>query len=323
MAIRQSLVAVGVSLWSVQAGAQLAEPMHVRNLNPLVAVFGLPAWDTVPIGTRFGAAAEVANHYRFSVADNNDVLMLDGETVRTNLSFTHGFASGWSLGVEVPYYHVGGGVLDDLIDGWHSWFNMPDGGRNARPEGAFLYRFAERFSPFFLLTEPQSGLGDTQLKFARLIGRDQGFVVQATVKLATGDEAMLAGSGSEDAAVTLLRTRPLLARKRAAGYYWGVGLVYAGEPELISFDSNSWVPTGIVGGGWQVLPKWGLKGQIDVHGAFYDSPLEEIGETAIQATVGAWRRTGERGTLELSVVEDLAVSTAPDVVIQVAASWQW
>ena len=50
------------------AGAQLAEPLHVRNLNPLVAVFGLPAWDTVPIGTRFGVTAEVANHYRFSLA---------------------------------------------------------------------------------------------------------------------------------------------------------------------------------------------------------------------------------------------------------------
>ena len=41
--------------------------VHVRNLNPLVAVFGLPAWDTVPIGTRFGVTAEVANHYRFSL----------------------------------------------------------------------------------------------------------------------------------------------------------------------------------------------------------------------------------------------------------------
>ncbi len=249
--------------------------------------------------------------------------MLDGETVRTNLAFTHGFASGWSLGVEVPHYRVGGGVLDDLIDGWHSAFNLPDGGRNARPEGEFLYRVGNRPMPSLVLTEPDSGIGDTQLKFARLIGRDQGFVVQASVKLPTGDEDILAGSGSSDWSVTLLRTRPLLARQRAAGYFWGVGLVRAGDPHRIDFDAHTWVPTGIVGGGWQVWPKWGLKGQLDVHGAFFDSPLEEIGETAIQATISAWRRTGERGTLELAVVEDLAVSTAPDVVVQVAATWQW
>jgi hypothetical protein len=66
-----------------------------------------------------------------------------------------------------------------------------------------------------------------------------------------------------------------------------------------------------------------LKGQLDVHGAFFDSPLEEIGEPAIQATLSAWRRMGERGTIEFAVVEDLAVSASPDVVLQVAAAWQW
>ncbi len=322
MTLVKTMLAVIAALWSAVAAAQLAEPLHVRNLNPLVAVFGLPAWDTVPIGTRLGVTAEVANHYRFSVV-GDDLLMLDGETVRTNVSFTHGFASGWSLGVELPYYRVGGGVLDDIIDGWQSTFGLPDGGRNARPEGEFLFRFGDRAAPGFLLMQPQSGIGDTQLKFARLIGADQGFVVQASVKLPTGDEDMLAGSGSGDWSVTVLRTRPLLARKRAAGYFWGAGLVRAGDPHRIGFETETWVATGVVGGSWQVLPKFGLKGQIDVHGAFYETPLEELGEPAIQATLSAWRRTGERGTLEFAVVEDLNVSTAPDVVLQVAASWQW
>lgn len=310
------------TFWCVSASAQLAEPLHIRNLNPLVAIFGLPAWDTVPLGTRFGVTGEVANHYRFSLADN-DRLMLDGETMRTTLALTHGFAGGWSLGVELPYYRVGGGVLDDLIDGWHSAFGLPDGGRNARPEGELLFRFGDPLAPSFDLTEPQSGIGDAQLKLARLIGPEQGFVVQASVKLPTGDESMLAGSGSGDWSVTLLRTRPLLARRRAAGYYWGVGLVRAGDPDLIPFDAETWVPTAVVGGSWQVWPNFGLKGQLDVHGAFYDSPLEEIGDTAIQATLGAWRRMGQRGQIEFAVVEDLNVSTAPDVVLQVAVAWQW
>lgn len=322
MRIVKALVGVSVALWAAAAGAQLAEPVHVRNLNPLVSIFGLPAWDTVPIGTKFGVTAEVANHYRFSLA-GNERLMLDGETVRTNFAFTHGFASGWSLGVEVPYYRVSGGFLDDAIDSWHSAFGMPDGGRNARPENEFLFAFGEPLAPSFVLTEPQSGVGDTQVKFARLIGGDQGFVVQAAFKLPTGDETMLAGSGSSDWSVTLLRTRPLLARKRAAGYYWGVGFLRAGDPEVVDFDANTWVPTGIIGGSWQLLPEFGFKAQVDVHGAFYDSQLEEIGETAIQATFSAWRRMGQRGQIEFAVVEDLNVSTAPDVVLQVATAWQF
>lgn len=305
------------------AHGQLAEPLRVRNLNPLVAVFGLPAWDGVPLGTRFGVTTEVANHYRFSVR-GNDLLMLDGETVRTTLGFSHGFAGGWSLGVEVPYYRVGGGVLDDLIDGWHSAFGMPDGGRNARPEGEFLYRYGDRRqAPRFDLTNPTSGLGDAQLKFARFLGPEQRFVLQAAVELPTGDEDLLAGNGATDWTVTLLRTQPLLGRPRPAGYYWGVGLVRAGDADRIGFDQRTWVPTGVIGGSWQPWPKWGLTGQIDVHGAFFDTPLVELGKTAILATLSAWRRTGQRGQLEFAVVEDLEVSTAPDVVLQVAASWQW
>jgi hypothetical protein len=322
MRIARTIAGASVALSAAAAGAQLAEPVHVRNLNPLVSIFGLPAWDTVPIGTRFGATAEVANHYRFSLQDN-ERLMLDGETVRTNFAFTHGFGSGWSLGVEIPYYRVSGGVLDDVIDGWHSAFGMPDGGRNGRREGELLYAFGDPLEPSFVLTEEQTGIGDTQVKCARLIGRDQGFVVQASIKLPTGDEEMLASSGSSDWSVTLLRTRPLLARKRAAGYYWGVGVLRAGDPDLIPFDAETWIPTGIIGGSWQVLPEFGLKGQIDVHGAFYESQLEEIGETAIQATFSAWRRMGQRGQVEFAVVEDLNVSTSPDIVLQVAAAWQW
>jgi Protein of unknown function (DUF3187) len=322
MTFVRTMLGVTFALWSTLACAQLADPLHVRNLNPLVAVFGLPAWDTVPLGTRFAVTTEVANHFRFS-QQGNEILMLDGETARANLAFTHGFAGGWSLGAEVPYYHVGGGFLDDLIDGWHSFFRMPDGGRNARPEDQLFYLFGNRSLPLFQLMEPQSGLGDTQLKFARLIGKDQGFIVQASVKLPTGEEDMLAGSGSTDWSLTLLRSQPLLARRRAAGYYWGVGVVRAGDPQRIDFDAETWVPTAILGGSWQAWPKFGLKGQLDFHGAFYESPLEEIGETAIEATLGAWRRFGEHGTLDFGIVEDLAVSTAPDVVLQAAVTWQW
>jgi hypothetical protein len=320
--IARTLLGLLGGLAPALAGAQLAEPLHIRNLNPLVAVFGLPAWDTVPLGTRLGVTAEVANHYRFSVR-GDDLLNLDGETFRTNVSLTHGFGGGWSLGVEIPYYRIGGGVLDDVIDGWHSAFGLPDGGRNGRAEGLFLYRYGDSTNPSFLLTEPQSGIGDTQIKFARRFGEDQGFIVQASVKLPTGEEEMLAGSGSGDWSVTLLRSQPLVGRKRPAGYFWGFGLVRAGDPHNIDFDAETWVPTGVVGGSWQPWPKFGLKGQLDVHGAFFDSPLEEIGEPAIQTTLAAWRRIGERGTLEFGVVEALAVSTAPDVVLHVAAVWQW
>ena len=223
--------------------------------------------------------------------------MLDGETVRTNL------VADARVRERLVARRRGAVLPRRRRRARRRHRRLAFGVRHARrrpqraPRGrAPVSRSASRVAPSFVLTEPQSGIGDTQLKFARLIGRDQGFVVQASVKLPTGEEDMLAGSGSGDWSLTLLRTRPLLGAASApAGYFWGVGLVRAGDPHRIDFDAETWVPTGVVGGSWQVLPKFGLKGQLDVHGAFFDSPLEEIGETAIQATLSAWRRMGQRG----------------------------
>jgi len=302
--------------------AQLAEPMQIRNLNPLVAIFGLPAWDTVIPGNRFGASLELANHFEFATI-GSESLALDGETARTTLSFAHGFDRGWMVGVELPLFHIGGGMLDDAIDAWHSTFNLPDGGRNRRPEGELRFVLGHSGHVFYQLDEPKSGLGDVQLKVARGLGADNGFVIEAGLKLATGDEQMLAGSGSSDEWLTLLRTRPLPERRHPAGYYWGVGVVHAGNPVEIEFPAESWVYTGVVGGSWQRWPKFGLKAQLDVHAPFYDSPLEEIGATAVELTFGAWMNRADRARLEFAIVEDVRVNTAPDVVLKIAAHWSW
>lgn len=302
--------------------AQEAEPLRVRNLNPLVSIFGLPAWDTVSSGTRLDATFEIANHYRVSMR-GADRLILDGETDRMTLAFSHGFSGGWSFGAELPYYRVSGGLLDNTIDAWHAAFGLPDGGRDLRPEDQLLFRIGRGGTDFFVLDHGRSGIGDVQVKAAKAIGDERRFVVEVAAKLATGDATMLSGSGSADVAITLLRTQSVSTRKRPAGYYWGVGMVLAGKPDGIAFEANRWVYTGILGGSWRPWPKFGLKAQLDFHGAFFDTPLEEFGAAASLFTFGAWHPIGRRGMLDFAFVEDLRVSTAPDFGLQVAAKWRW
>jgi hypothetical protein len=323
ISIRRVLGMVAVACVATPALAQQeAEPLHVRNLNPLVSIFGLPAWDTVAPGSRLETRAEIASHYRLS-ARGTDRLILDGETDRTTLSFAHGFDGGWSLGAELPYYHVSGGFLDSTIDAWHSAFGLPDGGRDLRPHDQLLFEIGRGGTDFFVLDHARSGIGDVQLKFAKAIGDERRFVVQVAAKLATGDATMLSGSGSTDASITLLRSQPLTVRKRPAGYYWGVGVVLAGTPDGIGFENNRWVYTGILGGSLRPWPKFGLKAQLDFHGAFFDTPLGEFGKTASLFTFGAWHPLGRHGTLDFSILEDTRVGTAPDFGVQVAAKWHW
>ena len=311
-----------LALTALPAAADPATPFPVRNLNPLTAIFGLPVWRALEPGTELALTTELANHYRFSLRGGQR-LILDGETWRTNLALGHTFRERWRVGVELPYYQQSGGVLDNMIDAWHSAFGMPDGGHNARPEGAIEYALADTGGVFFMLDERRRGIGDAQLSVAREIGGDRALTVQASVKLPTGDEDVLAGSGGTDWSLTLFRAARATARSRPAGWFWGVGLLGLGVPDRIEFDTRRTAVVGVVGGGWQLARRLGLKAQLDVHGALYDSPLEEIGDTAIQATFGGWVQLGERGVLDLAVVEDIAVSTAPDVVLHATLRWAW
>ena len=99
--------------------------------------------------------------------------------------------------------------------------------------------------------------------------------------------------------------------------------MHVGDPEVIEFRSESWVYTAILGGSWQRWPRFGLKAQLDVHAPFYESTLEEIGDTAVEATFGAWMQRRKDAQLEFALVEDLRVRTAPDVVLKIAAHWSW
>src|SRR5262245_51203268 len=111
------------------ASAAVAEdlgPFRTTNLNPLLAIVGLPVWAAVPEATTIGSSLETANHYRLSQSSDG-ALLLDGETSRLRVWYEKPLQRRWSLGFDIPVYHQSGGALDDLVDGWHSAFNLPDG----------------------------------------------------------------------------------------------------------------------------------------------------------------------------------------------------
>lgn len=304
------------------AAAQHAEPFRTRNLSPPVSIFGVPGWRTRGDGPNLAVTSELANHYRLSMR-GDELLILDGETWRNGLDVQLPLGERWFVGAEIAHFRVSGGVLDGVVDAWHSAFGMPDGGRDNRPEDALRFQLANADGVFYDLGDSAHGWGDTQLNVGRALGPDGRFVLTGTVKLATGDERMLAGSGSTDWGLTLMSRGETELAGRPAGGFWGLGAVAAGDAERIEFAHNDVVPIAVVGGGWRVLPRFGVRAQLDLHGAFYETPLEELGQGAVQATLGGWFELDDGARIDFAVNEDLHVSTSPDVVLHAAFHWHW
>lgn len=315
-----SLLVVAFVLAPCPAAAQADEPFRTRNLSPQIAIFALPTWQPIRDGTTFAATGELANHYRLS-RTGDDFLLLDGETLRVDVHLEHRFRSGWSFAAELPWVRQYGGVLDDAIDAWHSAFHLPDGARNYRPEGAIEFRLGRGNDEMITLTEAESALGDVTLSAAHSVG--DAFTVRFGLKLPTGRERSLAGSGAADLLATVMHHHTVMMKRRTAGVYWGAGLVAPGTPSDIRIPVRTIVATGLAGGGFSFGRRMGIRGQVEVHTPFYDSPLEELGQTAVQVSAGGWWAFGGAARLDYAVTEDLKVSTAPDVVIHAAVQWRW
>jgi len=307
-------VAFAVLLPASAAIAEDLGPFRTANLNPLLAIVGLPVWAAVPEATAIGSSLEAANHYRLSQS-NDGALLLDGETSRLRFWYERPLGDRWSFGFDVPVYHQSGGSLDDLVDAWHSAFNLPDGGRNYRPEGVLEFRLADAGGQFFELEDTSTGLGDIQLTAARRFGERDGWTLRGTLKLPTGDEDLLAGSGEADFTLTALHLRRGEFAGRAASYFLGAAWIEIGEPTIVEFDIEERAMAGVLGGALSLGERYGIKGQVDINSALYDSALEEIGQTAAQLTLGGWLDFRESMSFEFAVSEDLHVSTSPDVVI--------
>jgi hypothetical protein len=89
--------------------------------------------------------------------------------------------------------------------------------------------------------------------------------------------------------------------------------------KVLQDQQRNFVGFGSLGAGWSPFRWIALKIQTDAHTSFYqDSELRELNAASAQLIVGGTLAFSDRTTLDIGVVEDIIVKTAPDVVFHFA-----
>lgn len=312
------LVLLVIGAATVASGVQAAEPLYVKNLSPVAGLFGLPSQRnaaTGPAGSfALAAHTSIASHY-VEEARPDEALNFDGETIRIALEMRYAVAENWDLQLEVPWLDHSGGNLDSLIDNWHDFWGMSDGGRSNVPQDVLDYRY--RGSDSFDLQDDSSGLGDSTLSLSwRFYQKEASSAALAVgYKFATGDEDDFTGSGADDAFLALRFSGDQLS-DLPLRWHGQLGYLHAGKSDVIanSQERDLWFAGLTVD--WMINPAWSLIGQLDAHAAPTNSGIDGLGEDAIMLTVGGRWRFAEHWAVDISVVEDVQVETAPDVTFQ-------
>lgn len=341
MRIKLICFVLSFSGWSTALGADpLDAPFTIKNGNPFISLFGLPQVHSASPRAGWGLRYDVASNFDGSVFDRSfaetgtsglrsEQVVLDGETERLSLDFYGGFgaeaADGtaqrpvrrWGWGVSVPWVRHSGGYLDNLIVDWHDWFNLPQNGRDVAVNDQLTYAFAND-DHFVGIDDSTSSLGDIQLTLDRSLGRldkHHPTLLRVHLKLPTGDDDKLTGSGGMDLALSFHQHWQMSQRWDAD---FSLGAAYLSDSGLLDDLVRPLVGKAGVKVGYRVLDNVWLKVQWDVHSQVYESTrLKQLNEIAYILSFGGSVRIGNY-LLELVVTENYPhPEITPDVAFQV------
>ena len=312
MVLRPPHLALALLLISTPAAA---DPFPARDLNPLLAGFGLPAALPARLSGETWTLAADLNWASVSLVQRagSEQLIVDAETREARLTIGRSWSSGFAAQVQIPYRYTGGGVLDSAIDSWHDFFGLPQGTRAFSPQDRIRIAYGRGNTVIFDVRTPQTGLGDISLDFGRsLHSTDSGAVAAwASIKLPSGDADRFTGSGATDASLAIAAEHRLGENWSAFGQ---AGVAWLGEGERLAARQRDFAWSALAGIGWRAWRGLELKAQLDAHSAVFDeAELDFLGE-AFVLTFGGDYRFASGWQLDLAVSEDIAVESASDVV---------
>ena len=300
-----------------------ADPFPTRDLNPLLAGFGLPSALPARVAGDSWSLATDLNWASTSLVQRADSeqLIVDAETREARVTIERSWSSGFAAQLELPYRYTGGGVLDDAIDSWHDFFSLPEGARSTMPTDRIRIVYQRAGATLLDVDSSVSGLGDASLDFGYSLRSTSATAAAAwlSIKVPTGDVERLTGTGATDVSLSI-------AGEHGLSEDWSVfgqaSVTRLGDGDrLISVDDVAW--SGFAGVGWRAWRGLQLKAQIDAHSAvFEDTDLDFLGD-AVVLTVGGDYRFESGWQFDVAVSEDIAVESASDVVFVFGLRRDW
>ena len=301
-------------------------PLPSRNLNPYILIFGMPPMESgwlAPAGEhKVDILFDFANN---SIANNKspESIPLDGETYRLSVIWRRGITDTFEIGVEIPYITHSSGVMDELIEGWHNLLRLSNNDRDDTPSNSLDYRYQWDGTTLMGFTTGNSGIGDIRVFASKTVINSTKRQIKASfsLKLPTGGEEFLRGSGDSDGALTLSGNDSTLLSHWKLDTYGQLGVLLIGQStgndlnlrSTLRRDAALFGGIGVSRGGYSLFNyAVEYKAQLQFHTPIYRNTLDQMNAFTSMLNVGGTIHTSDKSSIDLSIGEDLYTDTMPD-----------
>jgi uncharacterized protein DUF3187 len=317
-------LACGCSVLAPTSGPRpvVRGPLPVTTNGPIVDTF-LQFRPRGPATTAVGSVdlaitSEYSSLFQNGSGNGADVV-IDAELWRTGVALRTGVTERTDVEVEVPVIYASNGFADDLIEGWHSFFGLPDGGRNTRPNNSYDVHVDQNGQRAYELEPYTVAIGDIPIVVTQRVADEKdagvGLALRAGIELPVGSESKGFGNGGIDWGGGLLAERSIeRVTLTGAAYY------------VVTASSSAFDRAGVdaldaleIHGGLEV--RWNDNASI-VFGlrstppATHDVDIPEVDSNVLDLDIGWIQDLGEGGSrLVLGFTEDLIADSGPDLTV--------
>lgn len=300
--------------------------LPLRNENPFLQVFGLPAFEPADPGDtanrQWRLSMDVSNHADVGSTQDESVT-LDGESYRITLAARQPLNDRLALGIDVPIVRHAGGILDAPIENWHEFWGLSNSKRSG-PRDQLAFRYDSTGGGNFFLDAPAGGIGDIQLFGSLLLGdkhRSAGrrAGLRAGIKLPTGDADRLLGSGAVDTWVEVNGSQCCLGGRDTFRLSAAAGLLFTGRGDVLPEIQRQLVGFGGIAAGWSLGERFEMQAQINAQSAYFDSAVDELGSHSVQIALGGrYAFSGRNHFLSIALIEDIFANATTDVALHLS-----
>lgn len=295
-------------------------PFPISNQNPFIQIFGIPAtsspWLQNSGETDVQVVADITNNSIITDAGQESI-SLDGESYRYAVVIRHGLNAKLQVGAELAYISHRPGIMDNFIEGWHDIFGLSNAERSKTPSNVLDYSYQLNGVQQLGFQSGNSGIADSRFfaDYALLSEPGQALSLHASLKLSTGEARELHGSGSHDLGIGLSYGENQWLKAWDISTHTHGGLTFLGKGDVLPERQNSVIAYGGGSITWHSGSWIDLKAQLDAHSAAFDSELAQLGDSAIQLTIGGTARFGKTLAVDIGVGENLFTDPTPDFLI--------
>ena len=309
--------------------------LRTVNLNPFHLAYGVPVSHgtciLMPGASKVTLSSDMASHMT-SARSESEQMLTDGETYRQTVALRHGLSNGWEALFEASVVSHTHGVFDGFIRNWHSFFGLPQGGRDTAPHNRLAFTYVKNGRTLVDLDDNVSSPGDITVGLGRRLERNylqnDGLVLRGAVRFPTGNEDTLTGSGNLSASIWAETSGPLFRSdgdgSRAWSYGSTLGIQVASPPAALSGIGERVIAFGRLGVTWALLDRLSLTAQLDVNSTPYSgSFLAPLAGPVVMLGFGGVYRLSPRTAIEIAISEDDGSRhAAADFGVHVTLHWE-